>query len=74
MGEDPMIAVERAQSARDRNSTGGLSNFPVVARMPNWRWLSISFGTALAFSIGLAMGLAALLFRPRKSGSNGAHA
>lgn len=29
------------------------------------KWLSIGFGTALAFSIGLAMGLAALLFRHR---------
>ena len=30
------------------------------------KWLSIGFGTALAFSIGLAIGLAALLFRPKR--------
>jgi hypothetical protein len=31
------------------------------------KWLSIGFGTALALSIGLAMGLAAFLFRNRGS-------
>lgn len=29
-------------------------------------WASVGFGIALAFSIGLAMGLAALLFKPRR--------
>jgi len=30
------------------------------------KWLSIGFGTALAFSIGLALGLTALFFRPKR--------
>jgi hypothetical protein len=31
------------------------------------KWLSIGFGVALAFSIGVAMALTALLFRNRKT-------
>jgi hypothetical protein len=38
------------------------------------KWLSVGLGVVLAFSIGLAVGLAALLFRPRHPRSRRAHA